>query len=140
MDFAADRVATTIAAGPPARLVVLFGSAARGHQHDHSDVDIGWIPADADVSLGAELTFQVNLTAAAGREVDLVRLDQASTVLRYEVARDGILLAGPRSEFVRFRAEAIGEYLDFAPALRDASERYRRAILAGIGPGRRSPG
>lgn len=136
MDFQADRLATTIAAGPPARLVVLFGSAAQGRMRDHSDVDIGWIPADADLSLGDELTFQANLTAAAGREVDLLRLDQASTILRYDVARDGILLAGPRSEFVRFRAEAIGEYLDFEPALREASERFRRAILAGIGKGK----
>ena len=136
MDFDADRLATTIAAGPPARLVVLFGSAAQGRMHANSDVDVGWIPVDADLSLRDELTFQAKLTAAASRDVDLVRLDQASTILRYEVARDGVLLAGTRSEFVRFRAEAIGDYLDFEPALRDASERYRRAILAGIGKGK----
>lgn len=136
MDFAAERLATTIAAGPRSRLVVLFGTAATGHMRADSDVDIGWVPEDADLSLGDELTFQTNLTAAAGREVDLVRLDQASTILRHEVARDGILLAGARSDFVRFRAEAIGDYLDFEPALRNASERYRRAIVAGVGKGK----
>lgn len=105
--------------------------------HAGSDVDIGWIPVDPDLSLGAELEFQAELTRAAGREVDLVRLDLASTICRHEVARDGIRLAGERSEFVRFCAESIGDYLDFEPALRAATERYRQAILAGVGKGQR---
>jgi predicted nucleotidyltransferase len=137
MTFDPERLATTIAAGPPARLVVLFGSAAKDQMHAGSDIDIGWIPADPDLSLGDELGFQAELTGAAGREVDLVRLDRASTICRYEVARSGIQLAGDRSEFVRFRAESIGEYLDFEPALRAATERYRQAMLAGVGRGQR---
>ena len=137
MPFDPERLATTIAAGPPARLVVLFGSAAKDQMHASSDIDIGWIPADPDVSLGDELGFQAELTGAAGREVDLVRLDQASTICRYEVARSGIQLAGERREFVRFCAESIGEYLDFEPALRAATERYRQAMLAGVSRGQR---
>lgn len=77
----------------------------------------------------AELDFQAELTRSAGRAVDLVRVDQASTLVRHEIARDGILLAGNRDAFVRFRAEAITEFLDFEPALRDASERFRRRLL-----------
>ncbi|MCU0862814.1 MAG: nucleotidyltransferase domain-containing protein [Planctomycetes bacterium] len=137
MTFDPERLATAIAAGPPARLVVLFGSAAKDQMHAGSDIDIGWIPVDPDLSLGDELGFQAELTGAAGREVDLVRLDRASTICRYEVARAGIQLAGDRSEFVRFRAESIGEYLDFEPALRAATERYRQAMLAGVGRGQR---
>jgi predicted nucleotidyltransferase len=137
MSFDLERLATAIAAGPPARLVVLFGSAAKDQMHADSDVDIGWIPVDPDLSLGAELAFQAELTGVAGREVDLVRLDQASTICRYEVARSGIQLAGDRSEFVRFRADSIIDYLDFEPALRTATERYRQAILAGVGKGQR---
>jgi hypothetical protein len=68
------------------------------------------------------------LNRAAGREVDLERLDQASTLCKHEVASKGELLHGSRDELVRFQAEAIGEFLDFEPALRAASERFRRRL------------
>jgi uncharacterized protein len=130
--FVADTLQAAIANGPRAHFVALFGSAAKGGMRADSDIDIAWLPADAALPLSAELAFQAALTLAAGREVDLVRMDQASTLCRNEVARSGIQLAGERSSFVRFRAEALAEFLDFEPALRDATERYRRAILAGV--------
>ncbi len=124
-----DLLAAAIAAGPAARFLALFGSAARGDTHEGSDVDIAWLPIDADLPLADELDFQAELTRAARRAVDLVRVDRASTLVRHEIARDGILLAGDRDAFVCFRAEAIAEFLDFEPALRDASERLRRRLL-----------
>jgi hypothetical protein len=95
-----------------------------------SDVDIAWLPVDPEISLAAELSFQAALTAAAGREVDLVRMDHASTLCRHEVARSGEQVAGERGEFVRFQVAAVSEFLDFEPALRDATERYQRSVLA----------
>jgi predicted nucleotidyltransferase len=124
-----DLLAAAIAAGPAARFVALFGSAARGDAHDNSDMDIAWLPVDASLPLADELDFQAELTRKVGRTVDLVRVDRASTLARHEIARDGILLAGDRDAFVRFRADAIAEFLDFEPALRDASERFRRRLL-----------
>ncbi|MFY9343939.1 MAG: nucleotidyltransferase domain-containing protein [Planctomycetota bacterium] len=120
-----------IAAGPPARFLALFGSQATGTAHAGSDIDVAWLPADTDISLGQELAFQAELTRMAGREVDLVRVDQTSTLCRMEIARHGILLAGDRSAFARFRAEAIAEFLDYEPAFRAASERFRRRLAAG---------
>jgi len=70
---------------------------------------------------------------AAGVEVDLVRIDQASTLLKHEIAAHGVLLLGSQEDYVRFRVEAISEWLDFAPALQHATVRYRRAIAAGRG-------
>lgn len=119
-----------IASGPPARFVALFGSVAKGTSRADSDVDLAWIPVDRDLPLADELQFQAQLTLAAGREVDLVRLDRASTLVRHEVAKDGQLLAGDPDAFVCFRAEAVGEYLDFEPALRDACEQFRRRLQA----------
>ncbi|MBL8737428.1 MAG: hypothetical protein JNL12_13440 [Planctomycetes bacterium] len=145
MPFDPERLAPAIAAGPPARLVVLFGSAAKGPMHAGSDVDIGWIPVDPNLSLGHELAFQAVLTGAAGLEVDLVRLDQASTICRYEVARDGIKLAGDRGEFVRFRADSIGDYpastsLGSGPNCRRGSTRWRTSPRrSASGWGRASP-
>ncbi|MBL8752007.1 MAG: nucleotidyltransferase domain-containing protein [Planctomycetes bacterium] len=130
MTFVADNLQAAIARGPRAHFVALFGSAAKGGMRADSDVDIAWLPEDAHLPLSAELDFQAALTLAAGREVDPVRVDHASTLCRSEVARFGIQLAGQRASFVRFRAEAMAEFLDFEPALRDATERYRRAVLA----------
>lgn len=120
-----------IAAGPASRFVAMFGSYARGSTHPGSDLDLAWEPVDADLPLAAELSLQADLTRAAECEVDLVRVDRTSTVCRMEIARDGILLAGDRGAFNHFRAEATIEYLDFAPALRDATRRYRRFLAAG---------
>jgi predicted nucleotidyltransferase len=114
------------------RLAILFGSFARQQQRPDSDVDVAILPADGDLPLAAELDLQVALERACGRTVDLVRLDQASTMLRFRVAREGVaLVAEPAFEHPRFLAAAAAEHADFAPALAIASERFRRRIAAG---------
>lgn len=122
---------TTLASGPACHFVALFGSRASGTDRADSDIDLAWLPVDPQVSLAAELALQADLTRVAGCEVDLVRLDRASTIVRHQVARDGRLLCGSAASFARFRAEAVGEYLDFEPALREATERFRRRLAGG---------
>ena len=55
-----------------------------------SDVDVGIVPNEDGPSLAEELALQAELSRACGREVDLVRLDHADLLLRWEVARDGV--------------------------------------------------
>jgi predicted nucleotidyltransferase len=101
--------------------------------HDGSDVDIGIIPADPGLALAAELELQASLARACGREVDLVRLDRAPTLVKWEVARGGrVLLESGRFEAARFIAAAASEYLDYAPSFTLAAERFQRR-LAGSG-------
>lgn len=110
---------------------MLFGSVARGTVRPDSDVDIGILPVD-ELAWSDELALVGALSSALRREVDLVRLDRASTLLRWRIARDGIVLtSAPPYEAVRFRAEAASEYADFAPALHDAAERFRRKVAGG---------
>jgi len=120
-----------VAAGPPAHFFALFGSQATGTAHAGSDIDVAWLPADPEIPLGAELALQAEMTRVAGRDVDLVRVDRTTTVCRMEIARHGVLLAGDRQAFARFRAEAIAEFLDYEPAFRAATERFRRRLAAG---------
>ena len=124
-----------LASGPRLRLAMVFGSAARGRLHQASDVDIAIIPEDAQLPLREELRLQVELTRVAGRDVDLVRLDRAPTLVRYQVAKHGIALfeSGP-FEAARFTAAAVSEYLDFEPSLRRAAEVFRRRVAAGDSP------
>ena len=69
---------------PGVRLAVLFGSAARGTTGPRSDLDVGVILEE-----GLGLTEVENaLARATGRRVEVVRLDTAPPLLRFEIARD----------------------------------------------------
>jgi predicted nucleotidyltransferase len=119
---------------------MLFGSQARGTSRGMSDVDIGIWPEDSNLALGDELKLQVDLTRLLAREVDIVRLDHAPTLVRYEVAKAGVPLyeATPFAA-ARFTAAAVSEYLDFEPALRRAARLFRRRVAEGCGPVSSSP-
>ncbi len=117
------------------RVAILFGSAASGRLHSASDIDVGILPIEPDLPLGRELELQADLERLCGRPVDLVRLDLASTLLRWEVARGGrVLLDKPAGSAARFQAQAAIEHADFAPLFEAGAERWRRAVLARTRP------
>jgi predicted nucleotidyltransferase len=123
------QIGRVLDAGPSLKLAILFGSAARGRLRPDSDLDIAILPLDPELPLASELDLQVALTRATGRSVDLVRLDQAPTLLRWEVARYGrVLAAHPPAERVRFLSETASEHADFAPALERVAHLYRRHL------------
>ena len=124
-----EEVRRVLEAGPPLRLAVLFGSLAKQRAHADSDLDIAILPRDESLSLHAELDLAAQLSLATRREVDLVRLDQATMLLRWEVAKDGILLiSDPTSEWLRFRVAAASEHADIAEALDRSAQRFRQRI------------
>ncbi|MGH7899892.1 MAG: type VII toxin-antitoxin system MntA family adenylyltransferase antitoxin [Candidatus Binatia bacterium] len=137
----ADRVDTLVAVleaalaeGPALSLAVLFGSSARGHAHADSDVDLAILPVDPELPLHAELVLQATLERACGRSVHLVRLDYASTVLKWEVARQGIMVfARSRRDQVRFVAQAALEHADLASTLARAGAVFRDRVQASVG-------
>lgn len=121
--------------GPPLRLALLFGSAARDALRPDSDVDIAILPANPSLSLQDELDLQARLAKAAQREVDLVRLDRASPLLRWRAAKEGVvLLAEPARELVRFRARAGIEHADLEPQMARARELLRRRLAGRASP------
>lgn len=124
-----EEVRRALEAGPPLRLAVLFGSFAKQRARADSDLDLAILPRDESLSLHAELDLAAQLSLATRREVDLVRLDRATMLLRWEVAKDGILLiSDPTSEWLRFRVAAASEHADMAEALDRAARRFRQRI------------
>lgn len=92
-----------------------------------SDLDVA-IGLRTGVSFGAsDIGALVSrLEAAAGREVDLVILNEAPPALAYRVFRDGrVILEADRTARVARQARAILDYLDFKPF----EERFTRAVL-----------
>jgi predicted nucleotidyltransferase len=116
---------TLAAAAAGLRLLVLYGSRARGDAHAHSDWDFAYEgDAGLDVdALLAELVKRLDVD-----RVDLVDLGRAGALLRYRVARDGELIFERQAgRFGRFRLEAIDTWCDLAPVLEPA---YARALDA----------
>lgn len=105
-----------LAADRRVRLAVVFGSAARDTQRSGSDLDIGvLVEPDSD----ARPALDVVLLRATGQPVDLVRLDTAPPLLRFEIARDGVVLVErvPHA-WTDFRARAMTDWWDWAPTAR----------------------
>jgi predicted nucleotidyltransferase len=126
-----ERLTVALRAGPPLRFAMLFGSVAEGTNGPTSDVDIGIFPQDTELSLQDELSLQTELARSCGRSVDLVRLDRAPTLVRWQVVRHGrVLLEGVPFAAQRFIADSVAEYLDFAPAFERAAETFRRFLVA----------
>jgi predicted nucleotidyltransferase len=121
---------TALQGGPRLRLALVFGSVARGVVRPGSDIDVAIIPVDPNLELREELDLAARCSAACGREVDLLRLDRASPVVRWEVARNHlVLLAQPRHELPRFLARAALDHADLAPLLDDCQRRFHRRLL-----------
>ena len=78
-----------------------------------------------------ELALQAELQRAVGAEVQLVRLEGASVLAAYQIARDGqVIVAVDRRDWLYFQVRAGREYLDMGRVLERAGERFR-ARLAG---------
>jgi uncharacterized protein len=115
-----------IASAGGTELVVVFGSVARGDARPGSDVDIGILGAEfwAAHRLGSELG------AALGREPLVVQLEDASDHLRFQVARDGVLVyEDERSRWARFQAEAALRWFDLAPIVARCAAGVRARLL-----------
>lgn len=103
-------------------VIYLFGSAVRGAIHRESDLDVAFLPPEpcdpwAVFQAAQELALRLR------REVDLVDLRRASTVLRKEVLRTGRRLATFRArEADEFEMYTLSDYArlneERAPVLR----------------------
>lgn len=129
-----QRLRDVVAAFPAVRLAVAFGSVARGDDNAQSDADIALLLEPDTRPLRIEI--EAELGRAAGREVDLIFLDTAPPLLRFEIASDGVLLAARhRNDWVDFRTRAMIDWWDWAPTARlidDAAIRRLREKVSAL--------
>ncbi len=74
---------------PALDLLLLFGSRARGDAQPDSDWDLGYLAAP---TFDAAAFLAAVVECLRSDRVDLVDLSQASGLLRYRAARDGVAL------------------------------------------------
>jgi len=105
-----DLAAIIAAKIPDTAAIYLFGSQARKDGIRDSDVDLAVLAhRKLDPMLRWEL--QEDLAAKANRNVDLVDLREASTVMRVQVLRDGELLLDAQPSYrMAFEATALSSY------------------------------
>ncbi len=110
---------------PDVRLAAAFGSVARGEERPGSDLDLALL-LDTD-SLPERWEIEAVLGRAAGREVDFVYMNEAPPLLRFEIARDGVLLL-ERSpgDWSDFKARAMIDWWDWAPTAEMITETILR--------------
>lgn len=99
------------------KFIVLFGSHSNGRVRDESDLDIAVFlnnqPVFSDFNgfSGILNNLAISLGVDAGR-IDVVDLNSANILLRYEITSKGKLLYGDKDEYEQFRAFAFRDYLD----------------------------
>ena len=112
---------------PEIRLAVLFGSTARGTATRRSDVDLG-VSLDPDTS-AVRRRVVVELERAAGRSVDVVFLEEAPPLLRFEISRDGVLLLQKENHlWTDFKTKAMLDWWDWAPYAKQIEEAAIRRL------------
>jgi len=102
-------------AAPGLQLLILHGSRARGDAHDRSDWDLAY---RGDPRFDPDVLLAALADRLKADRIDLVDLDRAGALLRYRVARDGVVLfEQDAGHFQRFWLGAVDTWCDFAPVL-----------------------
>lgn len=112
-----DQLARIGTRHPKLRLLLLFGSRARGDAQERSDWDLGYL---ADNGFDPD-SLALDLVTALGTDrIDLVDLGRAGAQIRFRAAGDGrVLYEADAGVFSKFWLEAVGFWCDVAPLLRD---------------------
>ena len=93
------------------RLIVLYGSYARRSAGPESDLDIAVLGCPAD----RFWECYKSLSEVFRRySLDMVRLEDADTLFRDEIMREGVLLQGDPDLFCEYRAYSYRDFMDSA--------------------------
>jgi len=106
--------------------VYRFGSTVRGDMRASSDVDLA-VLASAALEPVRRFELQERIAALLGKDVDLLDLRSASTVMRLQVVSRGIAIDGLRArERQAFEGEVLSAYARLNEERREVLERVRR--------------
>jgi predicted nucleotidyltransferase len=95
---------------PAVEAIYVFGSVARGEAGGESDVDLA-VLAPGRLASEARWRLQERVASRLGRDVDLVDLRSASTVMQVQVLRDGEVIHDARpTARAFFETIALGAY------------------------------
>lgn len=104
----------TLATQHKLRLIVLFGSAARGKMHAESDMDIG-VFVEKKLTPSKRMTLWSQLSRLFPRDVDLSVINHIDPAVAFRIAKEGILLFEDEpGRWENWKSYALLQYWDTA--------------------------
>lgn len=114
--------------------VYLFGSQAKGEASVNSDIDIAVLLENDYTGSSGEIKIELyeNLIKKGLDNIDLVILNQASALLKYEVVKENYLIY-QKNDFdaASYQSLTIRKYLDFEYYLKKNQQKFKERILNG---------
>lgn len=110
------------------RLVILFGSLAKGTATANSDLDIA-IKLHRPMSAQRRMELMEQLATAIGRPVDLIDLHEVGEPLLGQILAHGRRLVGARTEWAALMSQHLANKEDFVPLQQEILRRRREAWL-----------
>jgi len=108
------RVIVKVCSGVDCVYALLFGSRAIGYTWDYSDVDIAIRFKDSSNCLNKALNLMSSIEDELGVHVDVIPLNIADTIVKYEAYSQGIVpFSIDNSRYLVDYINAVDEYLDF---------------------------
>jgi predicted nucleotidyltransferase len=107
-------------------LLILHGSRARGEAHAQSDWDFAY---EADRNFDPDALVARLVEHLRADRIDVADLDRAGALLRYRVARDGVVVfERTAGRFERFWLASVDTWCDMAPVLGAAYDDVLEAL------------
>ncbi len=112
----------------------IYGSAARGHQRQDSDIDLGLLLKDdfvPDALYPARIAEEIATACGLPQEVDVRTLNEMPLTFLHQVLKHGVLVF-TRDDLsrVEFETRVYDMYLDYKPHFDQFNEVRRRRLLA----------
>jgi predicted nucleotidyltransferase len=124
-----QKLGTIFARFPEIQAVYLFGSAATGWIHAESDLDLAIFSSPSIYH--QKLDILTELARHGFCDVDLIFLERADIVLRYEAIRlNRLVYATPEFDRGELYSNVVRQYLDFLPYLEVQRKAYKRRMLS----------
>lgn len=116
---------------PSVQAAYLFGSHAEGRAKPGSDVDLALVGPRAELQT-YKLDILADLTTEGIDRIDLVLLDGADPVLRFEAVHPNCLMhAREGFDHGDYFSRSLREYFDFEPYLHIQREAFKQRLLHG---------
>ncbi|MCG5053823.1 MAG: nucleotidyltransferase domain-containing protein [Myxococcales bacterium] len=135
-----NAIARALSGHPDVDAALLFGSRATGQSKPHSDFDIAVLLNASPNALERKEVVRTLLGALArefsAERLDLVILNDAPTLLAFNVLRDGVVAFERREEPLhRFRVRTYSAHADYEPTERFFRMVTKARLQAGVARG-----
>lgn len=130
MQVSINQLKAVLAEIPRVKFAYLFGSQARGDTGPLSDMDIAvYVDRRMDFFRLRLILLESLAQRLSTDRFDLVVLNDASPLLKYEVVRQGVVIKENRQRRIPFEVRTLSEYFD-TEHLRKTQRQYLKEKLA----------